>query len=181
MTDARFPERWLSDRRLLRLSDAAHRMFVSTLLWSVSNRTDGVIERADLPLVIGASQESATALVAAGLWAEHDNGWEIREFAATQTSADQLTVLENVRRRDREKKVRQRAEKAHSPEPTPPATEPVPGDVPGDASPGTAQERTETGQDSDRTGFIGEHLETVDNSAGEVPSDPSPFRRRFTA
>jgi hypothetical protein len=39
MTDARFPERWLNDRRLLRLSDAAFRLFVISLTWSVSNRT----------------------------------------------------------------------------------------------------------------------------------------------
>jgi len=31
MTDARFPERWLNDRRVLRLSDVDFRTFVTTL------------------------------------------------------------------------------------------------------------------------------------------------------
>ena len=43
MTDARMPERWLSDRRLLRLSDAAYRLHLTGLLWSVANRTDGEV------------------------------------------------------------------------------------------------------------------------------------------
>jgi hypothetical protein len=51
MTDARFPERWLNDRRLLRLSDAAFRLFVISLTWSVSNRTDGVLDTGDLTLI----------------------------------------------------------------------------------------------------------------------------------
>jgi hypothetical protein len=38
MTDARFPERWLQDRRVLRLSDVGFRLFTLSLAWSVSNR-----------------------------------------------------------------------------------------------------------------------------------------------
>jgi len=43
-TDARVPDRWLSDRRLQRLSDAHFRAFITSLVWSVSNRTKRVIE-----------------------------------------------------------------------------------------------------------------------------------------
>jgi hypothetical protein len=41
VTGACFPERWLNDRRVLRLSDPAFRLFVTSLTWSVSTRTDG--------------------------------------------------------------------------------------------------------------------------------------------
>jgi len=50
VTDARFPERWLNDRRVLRLSDPAFRLFVIPLTWSVSNRTDGDLYDDDLRL-----------------------------------------------------------------------------------------------------------------------------------
>lgn len=131
MTDARYPERWLSDRRILRLSDQQHRTFVVTLAWTVSNRTDGVIEHADLPLIVGCDVSSPTlaALEERGLWERTADGWVIVDWTSSQTTRDELKVLENARRREREKKQRQRGKQS------------VPGDVPGDASPGTAQER----------------------------------------
>jgi hypothetical protein len=68
MTDARFPERWLNDRRLLRLSDAAFRLFVVSLTWSVSNRTDGELDASDLALMPGIDPTAAGELARAGLW-----------------------------------------------------------------------------------------------------------------
>lgn len=55
MTDARFPERWLNDRRVMRLSPDAFRTFVIALTWSVANRTDGVITDDDMPFLPGVS------------------------------------------------------------------------------------------------------------------------------
>jgi hypothetical protein len=133
MTDARFPERWLNDRRLLRLSDAAFRLFVVSLTWSVSNRTDGELDASDLALMPGIDPAAAVELVRAGLWMAGGSPsptaapWLITEFASTQTSSSELQILTNARRREREKKRRQRAR--------------IPGDVPGDVSPGTAQDR----------------------------------------
>lgn len=143
MTDARYPEKWLSDRRILRLSAEQHRTFVVTLAWSVSNRTDGVLEREDLPLVVGCDTSAMTAatLVTQGLWEPTAAGWLIVDFAPSQTSRDELQVLDNARRREREKKARQRHSRRHP-------DEDVPGDVPGDASPGKAQDR----QGQDRQG-----------------------------
>jgi hypothetical protein len=139
MTDARLPERWLNDRRLLRLSDENFRSFVMALVWSVSNRTDGCIEPEDLALiptfVVGASD----ALVKAGLWTRLDYGWRINDFGITQTSRNDLEVLENNRRRDREKKSRQRAAKAAENDS---CHDDVPRDIPGGHSRGTSQDRT---------------------------------------
>lgn len=114
MTDARLPERFLSDRRLLRLSDADFRTYVMSLLWSVSNRTDGRLEDDDLELVRGASAASCSALLTAGLWRREGGAWLVTDYAATQTSAHELEVLENVRRANREAQARSRARKRAS-------------------------------------------------------------------
>lgn len=140
MTDARFPDRWLSDRRLQRLSDSHFRAFITSLVWSVTNRTDGVIEPEDLALIPSFSANAVKAFVDAGLWSPMEKGWRIAEFATTQTSRDQLAALENMRARDREKKARQRAAKrgdSTSTDAGVPGT--VPGDVPQD---NTGKDRT---------------------------------------
>jgi hypothetical protein len=131
VVDARFPEAWLADRRLLRLSAEGFRLFVVALLWSVANRTDGRVDREDLVLMPGTDSGRTPELEKAGLWVPREDGsWLIADFARTQTSRDELEVLENARRREREKKARQRAEKAGT----------VPREVPPGQSPGTAQE-----------------------------------------
>jgi hypothetical protein len=155
MTDARFPERWLNDRRILRLSDAAHRLFVTALAWSVSNRTDGVIDDDDLPLIPGVDVDRARELDRAGLWDRYSDHWLILDYDSTQTTRDQLDRLDRVRRAEREKKARQRERKA--------AREDVEqvdsgndGDCPPALSPGTVP-RDDTGQDrqgKDRQGAL---------------------------
>jgi hypothetical protein len=170
MTDARLPERWLNDRRLLRLSDRDFRTYVMTLLWSVSNRTDGAVEADDLDLVRGAEAASVGALEAAGLWRHDDAGrWSITDYAATQTSRHELEVLDNHRRREREKKARQRGQRAGT----------VPGDSPEGTSPGTAKART----GKDRTGSVlGESPEsTADDDWPEVTSPGASRERRCEA
>lgn len=105
MTDARFPERWLNDRRIMRLGPAVFRGYVLALAWSVSNRTDGRLEVADLDMVPGCTLDTAEALVAAGLWAaaEDGTGWTISDFLSTQTSRGQLEGLELKKRQDAER------------------------------------------------------------------------------
>lgn len=134
MTDARLPERWLNDRRIIKLSDAAYRLFVTSLLWSVSNRTDGVLTDEDLDLISHVDPGRAGDLGGAGLWSRHDGRWVIADFPSTQTTRSQLDQLEQNRRMEREKKARQRA-RARVPQ----------GDVPGDIA---GQER----QGKDRLG-----------------------------
>jgi hypothetical protein len=143
MTDARLPERWLFDRRLARLDDAAHRSFINALLWSVGNRTDGHIDREDLELIPRFSVGAAKVLVAAGLWTATDNGWQITDFLVTQTSSSELQVLENLRGRERRKKQRQREKQATDKSPD---ESDVPGDRPGGTSPGTAQAGRQAGR-----------------------------------
>ncbi len=110
MTDARFPERWLNDRRVARLSDGAFRTFVTTLTWSVANRTDGVVELDDLDFIHGADRRHVQGLVSSGLWSRTAKDiFLITVFKETQTSRHEMEVLEHLRKREREKKARQRA------------------------------------------------------------------------
>jgi hypothetical protein len=90
------------DRRIARLSDVEFRAWCMAMLWSVSNRTDGVIEVQDVDLVPTLDATIAGALTAAGMLEATGNGWLLRDFEATQTSRSELETLENVRRRDRE-------------------------------------------------------------------------------
>ena len=140
MTDARFPERWLNDRRILRLPDDAFRLFVNSLAWSAANRTDGRIYDDDLPLIpgsgpveVGRDLRPASGperhLAKSGLWARVSDYWLITVFEDTQTGSAELERMADKRRAERDKKRRQRAAKRGD----------VPGDVPGDA--------TRTGQD----------------------------------
>lgn len=155
MTDARFPERWLNDRRVLRLSDAAHRLFVVALAWSVSNRTDGVIDDEDLRLIPGVDTARAHELGQAELWDRYPDHWLIVDYDATQTTRDQLDRLDRIRRAEREKKARQRERKAGR-EAVDLVDEGEGGDSPPALSPGTVPgDRTgEDRQGKDRQGAL---------------------------
>jgi hypothetical protein len=120
MTDARYPEAWLNDRRIVRLSDAAHRLFVASLAWCASNRTDGAIDHEDLGFIHGVDSRKAADLVAAGLWRELPTGWQVVDYEKTQTTRAQLDGLDRKRHQDRERKARERARKRGAPEPEPP-------------------------------------------------------------
>lgn len=143
MTDARLPERYLMDRRLGRLSDADFRGYMTALLWSVSNRTDGRIDSSDLPL-IPHFKASPQRLVDGELWTEVEGGgWTISDFGLTQSSRSELEQLEQIRKADRDKKRRQRAAKSSE---SPPAFTDAEGESPGRSrgrvpgtGPGTSQ------------------------------------------
>jgi len=174
VTDARFPERWLNDRRVLRLTDAEFRTFVTTLAWSVSNRTDGAISTDDLGFVLGSSVGSAPGLVRAALWTLKDNGWHINDYATTQTSAHELEILDNYRRTERVKKAKHRGAKANLPTPDPDTdTSPVHGDVHGDMSTGRS-----TGTAKDRTGKArtGQEEENLATNLTQRVDDTGPIK-----
>lgn len=108
MTDARFPERWLNDRRFRRLSDGEYRSYAVALLWAVLNRTDGDVPARDLPYIPDFVPSHADRLVEAKLWAPAGAGWLILDFEATQTSKGQLDGLDARKRQDAD---RQRAKR----------------------------------------------------------------------
>lgn len=109
MADARMPDRYLLDRRFVRLEDEHFRSYVVALMWTVSNRTDGEILPGDLALIPGFRAGSASALVAAGLWTPQADGWQITDYMDTQTSRAEFEKMEKKRVSDRERKARSRA------------------------------------------------------------------------
>jgi hypothetical protein len=134
VTDARFPEKWLSDRRIQRLSDAHFRAFITSLAWSVSNRTDGVIEREDLQFIPQFAPGAPKALLADGLWTPRSNGWRITDFVGTQTTAAVLKAMETKREKERVKKALQRSsgKNVAADDDSDPVDLDVPGDIPRD-------------------------------------------------
>lgn len=114
--DARFPDRWLNDRRIAKLPDDAFRLFVLALAWSVSNMSDGVLYDDDLPLIPGTDPSLAPVLARAGLWERGEDCWVISNYADTQTTAEQFKAAEAARiakrAADAERKRRQRAREA---------------------------------------------------------------------
>lgn len=119
MTDARFPERWLNDRRIIRLTDSAFRTFVLGMTWAVANRSDGYVSSDDLDLVHGAKAADADELVKASLWSRADDaGYWIEDFTKVQTSAAQLDGLEHRKAQDRARAKKYR-EKSRGTEPDP--------------------------------------------------------------
>jgi len=110
------------------------------MTWSVSNRTDGIIEIADLALIPHMTDAAPSRLVTAGLWKViGETQFLITDYEGTQTSRDDLEKLANMRRRGRDNKRRQRAKAA--------AQDDVTGTVPKDVPPDKTEDPTRTGQD----------------------------------
>lgn len=182
MTDARIPERYLMDRRIVRLTDTQRSSYFMAILWSVSNRTDGRFDSADLPLIPTFTTTVVDALVGCGLWAVADGGWIDTEFKNVQTSKDDLEVLDNARRADREKKARLKAHKAGNHELCTPATcnegqfpsfSTVPGDVPGERSRG-AHRRGEERRGKGQEGFQEQHVDPATGVVDDWYTAPIP-------
>lgn len=171
MADARMPDRYLLDRRFVRLEDEHFRSYVVALMWTVSNRTDGEILPGDLALIPGFRAGSPAVLVDAGLWTPQPEGWQITDYADTQTSRAEFEKMEKKRIAEREKKARQRARQAGAP---PPDGDPVPGDVPGD-SPGDVPQ-DHIGKARQGQARTGKDLNPPDQ-ANEVDHVESFFRR----
>lgn len=112
MTDARFPERWLLDARLQRVSPDAYRLFGNALMWAAGNRTDGHVPGWALDMIPHARVGDAKELAEAGLWAASGDGWAITDFEGTQSSRDELDALDARRRADRKRKTEERKRKA---------------------------------------------------------------------
>lgn len=135
MTDVRLPERYLNDRRIQRLSNDEITVYIMSLLWAVSNQTDGIILTDDLPLIPRVSEGAVRALESAGLWLVTANGWVIADFLATQTTKAELDRAARARLAERDKKRRQREAKRYSPGAVPgDTTRDVPGDVSRDST-----------------------------------------------
>lgn len=122
--DSRYPCHYLTDRRVQRLSDGAHRTFVTATAWCVDNRTDGDVPAEDLDLIPRAKAEHMAELVKWGLASVTDDGWVLTEYGKSQTSAVQIeAALEARRASDRERQAKARAKKKPRADPDSPSEE----------------------------------------------------------
>lgn len=117
MTDARFPERWLNDRRFNRLTDREFRAYVYALAWSVANKTDGLLEDDDTSMIPFFDVAHTRDLAQQDLWERRSGAWFIVDFPETQTSRRELEQLAAGRAAERLRKQRQRAKNKSSSEP----------------------------------------------------------------
>lgn len=76
---------------------AAAFVYFASLAQSVGNEGAGLIKRAALPWVHGTPAE-AKLLVAAGLWDEVPDGWQIRNYGTRQVVGMSEQVREDERR-----------------------------------------------------------------------------------
>jgi hypothetical protein len=167
MTDARFPERWLHDLRFGDLESADEKWsYLTALVWSAANRTEGVILPKHLRLIPDFAAGAEDALVDAGLWTVLRNGgWLIVDFADTQTTKSDLDAADERRRKARDKKRRQR-EKSHDSLTSENGS--VPGDVGGDVPRDVPQPITRPRpRNRTRTGLGGEP-EVTNNVSGKT-------------
>lgn len=170
MTDARLPERLLMDVRVNRLPATAWRSYTHSLMWSVSNRTDGFILPDDLSMIPMFGSGDEVTLVASGLWIDQGNCWWIDRFDLDQTTKAQLESAERKRASERDRKARQRQrEKEANTTPVPGVTRDVTPEVTHDFKGKDRQGQARTGQAVN--GGFGE----VDRFAPtSVPWDPQP-------
>lgn len=143
VVDARFPERWLNDKRITRLSGEAFKLFMFAMGWSVANKTDGALTEDDLEDVPRVDRSLSVDLEKAGLWRRQGNGWMITVFDGTQTPRAQLEALEAKRLHERDRAQRYRDRKKADPDA-------------GGRHADDARDDIRTGQD--RTGVEGEEL-----------------------
>lgn len=108
MTDARLPESLLMDRNVNSLPAEAWRSYTHSLMWSVSNRTDGIILTGELGMIPMFRAGDENILEKAGLWTRLDHVWKINRFELEQTTRAQLEANERTRLLDRERQRRSR-------------------------------------------------------------------------
>lgn len=108
VVDARFPERWLNDTRITRLSGDAFKLFGLGLMFAVANKREGFLYEDDLDDIKRIDRSRVFELEQAGLWERDGNGWRLDEYAETQTSLAELEASARARVLARDRKVRQR-------------------------------------------------------------------------
>jgi hypothetical protein len=177
MTDARFPERWLNDRRVVRLSDAGFRLFVTSLVYSAANRTDGALDKADLELLNGADARYVDELVDAGLMAATSAAsWQSTVYAASQSSKSQLEGYEWKREQERRRQANKRARDRGLDEPFPKESRDNTRDVTSDVD-----RDTKARPDARQGAYEGEQEPTETVASASDPSRPSSPTASFSS
>lgn len=107
---ARFDDHMPSHRKIRALSDAAFRLWVSSICWSNANKTDGFIAEDELAFVSDVESPSGAVpeLVRRGLWEVVGGGWLVHDFHDYNPSVERVSAERELKserqRRWREKR-----------------------------------------------------------------------------
>ncbi|MFS0912806.1 hypothetical protein AB3M89_13545 [Microbacterium sp. 179-I 3D2 NHS] len=117
MVDARLRAEWLGQMRFDDLSDAAWRVFTTSLMWCVNNGTDGEIPKRYTRYLHpeGVKRTIALELVKAGLWSEQKDRYVMPDWdgALGQSTHDQIEKYRSdarLRQQKRRERAKQRRE-----------------------------------------------------------------------
>lgn len=167
MTDARFPDRWLNDRRIMSLSPTGFRSFIAALSWSVSNMTDGIICRSDILFMPKLFAETSIPELTKNnlLRVKSSTEWELVDFAESQSSKAELEAYFKKKAYDRRYQAQKRAEKAAQKAGETSAQSSGSYDESYESS---RQGKARTGKD--RQGLVSNPVSVVDPDTGEVRS-----------
>jgi hypothetical protein len=98
-----------SNPKVIKAPPLARSLYVAGLCHCASGLTDGTIDKTAVPLLLaqtGAPRNAATALVTAGLWDDHGDQFEVRDYLQYNPSRDRT---EAEREAAKERKAKQRA------------------------------------------------------------------------
>jgi hypothetical protein len=113
---AKFDDRMPSNRKIRLLSDAAFRLYVSSVCWCSEQLTDGRIATEELRIVSDVRDPEAAAgeLVARGLWEEVDGGWLVHDFHDYNPTAAAVRD-ERAKAAERQRRARDKARASREP------------------------------------------------------------------
>ena len=114
MTDARLPDKWLTDLSYLELSDQAWRLFTSALMWCNQQGTDGRVPNSALQILRPAEVlvMATDELVEKGHWTESDSGYEFAKNWDQELGQSTKAEVQSRRdsNRERQRRLRERNE-----------------------------------------------------------------------
>ncbi|MFM8155424.1 MAG: hypothetical protein ACKOAF_05015 [Actinomycetes bacterium] len=104
MTWFKVDDKFWSHKKTRTLTDAAVALWVRAGSYCGDHLTDGVVEHGDVEFV-GGSKAAAEELVRAGLWLEHDRGYEFHDWDNYQPTRSKVEQ-EREQTRERVKRMR---------------------------------------------------------------------------
>lgn len=103
--------------KILAVGPAGGWLYLQGLCYCGEHLTDGFIPTSALAVMPGATVEQAAVLVAAGLWLELENGWQVHDYLLHQQSREQVLAKREGWKK-RTARARQRRAEAEAPDPS---------------------------------------------------------------
>lgn len=127
MTWVKLDDQFAFHPKVLAAGPEAAWLYVAGLCWCSQHLTDGAIPKAAVPTLAAVKRPSADRLVAAGLWVDHGDSFEVHDYLQFQPSKAKVEAEREAARKRQEKFRRARGGSnavtddvtSHSPTPDP--------------------------------------------------------------